>query len=766
MRYKYFVAALSFALAAPAVAQAPVTPALGRLVGRVVEAETGAPLPASRVELVQPHRTEFTHEDGVFTFTAVPAGTYTLAVGRVGYTTTTREVTVRAGQTTELQVDLSVRVVALDALVVTGTTGARSEREVFSPTSAVSGAELDRRLGSTVGATLERTPGVSVASIGPATARPVIRGLGGDRVLVLEDGARPGDLSASSPDHAVAVEPLTARRIEVVRGPMSLLYGSSALGGVVNVVRDEVPSALPEDMHGAASAQLSSVNRGAATGGYVTGKAGRIALRGEASARSAGDVRTPGDVLPNTDTRTFNASAGAAYVDDERGHVGAAYRVYDSEYGIPGGFVGGHPNGVDIRMRRQTVRAEGIFHPAARPFATLRTNANFTDYQHEELESDGNVGTRFDQQLLAGELFAQHEQWGPLLQGAFGVRGQWREVHTGGSLRTPATRDVTLAGYAVEEWVRGPLRLQAGARYDWTRVEPLEPGVIDVGGQQIPVAPRRFGAWSGSLGALYTWTDGVQTGASVSRAFRTPDFNELYSNGPHLAANSFDVGDPNLDAERGIGADVFARIDHGGVRAEVAAYLNQLNGYIFPSSRGQVILSRQGGRPLFRYTNEDARFWGWEADLEWEATPRLVLDATASQVLAAFTSERAPIPLVEIRFDRIDTTFVDASPYPPFIPPLNGRVGARYARDRWFAGGGAQWAMEQERTGDFEQPTAGYALADAFAGLRLLRGGQLHSVTLQVENLLDTEYRNHLSRIKDIMPQPGRNVSLLYRLSF
>ena len=764
-------AALVLALALPgrASAQAPAMgtgPRDGALVGTVVDSAGGAPIVAARVRVLEAHREDVTHDAGEFAVARVPAGTYTVVVQRIGYRPATRRVAVAGGERVELRVALAPAAVQLAPQVVTGTLTERSADESISPTSVVAGAELDRRVETTIAATLQGQPGVSVTSIGPATGRPVIRGLSGDRILVLEDGLRPGDLSSTSGDHAVSVDPLTARQIEVVRGPNSLLYGSSALGGVVNVVRDEVPTALPDRAHGVVSAQGSSVNDGATVGAYATRGVGPVALRVEGSGRTAADVRTPVGRLNNTDARTYGASAGAALVGDW-GHAGASYRFYDNAYGIPGGFVGGHPRGVNIEMRRHTVRGEAERHfREGAALSTVRATAQFSDYRHVEYEQSGAVGTRFGQDFAAADLLARHGALGPFSLGAAGARVQYRDVVTGGSLRTPSTEDVNVAGYVVEEAGRGRLRAQAGARYDWARFTPREDAVVVVGGEAVPVRPRTFGAVSGSLGALYELRPGVRLGASVSRAYRTPDFNELYSNGPHLAANTYDVGDPRLDEETGVGADAFARVTGDRGRLELAAFRNALANYITPASRGRVEIGTQGGVAQLQYTNADAVLAGFEADGELAVTRAVVAEGTLSYVRGRFTSALDPVPVFTTTPTGVDTSFVAASRAPPLLPPLNGRVGVRLERPRYFAGAGARLAARQERLGDFETPTAGYGLVDLTGGYRLLAGGRLHSFTLRVENLLDKEYRDHLSRTKAIMPEPGRNVSLVYRLAF
>ena len=742
----------------PAVAQTP-GPA-GSIVGTVTDSGSGLPIIAAEVRLTEQHRVDRTHADGGFEFSGLTAGRYVISVRRLGYREARQAVVVPDTGVARVNILLRAAAVELSPTVVTGSLSERAGEELLSPTSVLSGSNLDRKLDATLATSLLSQPGVSVTSISPVTARPVIRGLGGDRIVVLEDGQRPGDLSSMSGDHAVTIDPLTARQIEVVRGPMSLLYGSSALGGVVNVIREEIPTSRPDRLHGALSLQGTSVNNGVTAGGYLLHALGNVAVRGEVTGRTAGNTRTPVGELVNTGVSEVNASLGAS-VTGERGHAGASYRFYNNEYGIPGGFVGGHEQGVDISMRRHTARVETDLHQAIGPFSVLNITGTATDYFHTEFEPSGSIGTTFGQNFFTGEVTARHDAAGPLAMGAVGLRAQYRDITTGGSLQTPSTWDVSLAGFVVEEIGTGALRLQVGARYDWAHYVPREATFIDVGGVRVPVRERSFGAVSGSLGILYEMAEGVRVGASLNRAYRTPDFNELYSNGPHLAANSFNVGDPNLQSETGLGLDGFVRINRGRVSAEVAAFRNRMADFIFESSRGRAEIGTQGGRPRFQYTNESAVFTGTEGRFEWSLTESLALDASASYVSARFTSLRDSIPVITAT----DTTFVAASRYPPFIPPLNGQVGLRIDRTGWFASVAARYASKQDRLGDFEEPTAGYVVPNVSAGLRIVRGAQLHTITLKIDNAFDRTFRDHLSRIKAIMPEAGRNLSLLYRLT-
>lgn len=756
-----FVVVLCTAL--PLTAQTS-RPPHGVVTGDVVDAESGVPIAAAQVRLVPLlHHEQITRSDGRFALVDVEPGSYTLVVDRLGYGSTSIEVDVEPGATSVVHVEMKVSALELGGLVVnTGALSARSRDDVLSPVTTISGADLDRATDQTIAAMLDGRPGLASTSLGPTTARPLIRGLGGNRILMLEDGMRTGDMSSTSSDHAVAVEPLTARQVDVVRGPMSLMYGSSALGGVVNLVREEIPEALPDRPHGTVMLQGMSVNDGLTAGGFGSTALGPVAVRAEATARTFGDLATPVGDLVHTGGSTYDLALGAS-LPSEHLHGGGSYRFYANDYGIPGGFIGGHATGVDISMRRHAFRGEAEMHRDRGLFSSVEVEGGYTHYHHEELEPSGALGTSFVQDLFQGQMVARHRAEGALREGALGVQGQYRDIRTGGTLKTPSTWDYSVAGFAVEEMGSDALRLQLGLRYDMARYTPRDTtSFVTAGGERVPVRARDFAAFSGSAGLLWKAADALRLGASVSRAYRTPDFNELFSNGPHLAANSYDVGDPSLGKETGVGLDVFARVTTDRVHAEVAAYRNLLDGYVFPSSRGRAELGAQGGRPRFQYTNEDARFVGAEGEILAGLTDAWRLEASASVVHATFTSELAPIPV----FDGADTTFVDASKYPPLIPPAQGRIGVRYEHPGLFAGAGVKVVDRQDRLGDFESPTAGYALVDLTTGVRVVRGGTLHTVTLRLDNAFDREYRDHLSRVKDIMPGPGRSVSLLYRMAF
>jgi iron complex outermembrane recepter protein len=738
----------------------------GAIVGTLRDLETGDPVAGAQVRLREMRRTDLSRPDGRFHFLDVRPGRYTLTVERVGYAPADRSVTVMADETATLVIELRPSALEIAGLVVTGARGERGASEVYQPTSVISEAELRRRLATSLAATIAHEPGIHQQYNGPAASQPVIRGMGGDRVLVLEDGHRTGDLYATASDHAVSIDPLTAERIEVLRGPAALLYGSSALGGVVNVIREDVPRGLPERPSGTFSLQGESVNRGATAGVAALVPLGRVAIRAEASGRQAGDTRTPLGVLESTGIEGFNVAGGVSAVSSW-GYAGVAYRENRLDYGVPGEFdgqliPGAHPDGVDIETVRRSGRLEIGHLSGLGILSALELSASLVHYLHDEIEGradDGAAffGARFDQLSGGAELAIRHDHVDHLylLGGAAGLEFRGKDLRTQGS--APGTRSATESNVAVfvyEELGRAPFRLQAGLRYDWSRVSPYFDDPIVVGDRQVPVRERTFGSFSGSLAALVDIARDWTTGINVARAFRRPAIEELFSDGPHLADFSYDIGNPELDPEVGLGVDVFIRGSMPRLAVEGSVFANRLSNFIYYEATGELD-PRFRRYPVFEARGDDALFVGAEGRAQWEAAQNLVVDATVSSVRATRTATDDPLP---------------------DIPPLTASARVRYDAQRWFAMAGWDAAAAQNRVpravhvnGESihpQQPTAGSGLLNAGFGLRWTTAERLHSVTLRVDNVLDTVWRDHLSRIKDVAPQPGRNVQLLYRLSF
>jgi iron complex outermembrane recepter protein len=741
------VAVLTHTVAGGGAAQQRVEERGASIWGTVVSAETGAPIAAAYVRVSELGRNELSHRDGSFHFDRLAAGSYTIAVQRLGYAPVEQVVRATAGDTVRVTVRLRESAIQIPGVVVTGAGRERSAQETYRPTTVLNGAELRRRLGTSVAATLADEPGIAQRFNGPAASQPVVRGLSGDRVLVLEDGLRTGDVATTGADHAVTIEPLTAERIEVVRGPAGLMYGSNALGGVINVVRDEVARTLPERVTGTVSVQGESVNRGATAGGSVLVPAGHLAIRGELSGRTAGDTRTPLGVLPSTELGGYNGAVGMSWIGDA-GFVGASVRDYGLEYGVPGTFngeaiPGAHPGGVRVDLHRTAARAQAGWRPRVGPFNSLEAEGNYVRFWQDEIEDGGLVGTRFGQLLGTGNLIARHghEGEGIRVEGAFGLSFLARDFSAAGAFSgSHPANQYTIAGFVFEELGWAATRVQAGARYDLSRISPQQ----GPGGRAEGVRTREFGAVSGSFAALHDVHPGWTIGVSMARAFRTPSIEELYSDGPHLADYSFNIGNPELRSEVGHGLDAFVRVAVPRVHLDVTAFRNQISDYIFYAPTGQLD-PRFQRFPVYQATQGNSVLTGGEAKLQWEALRSVVVEGNAGYVRGTLREADSPLPS---------------------IPPLHAGLGVRYDSPLFFAGLAWDGTSAQNRVGEFETRTAAHGMWNGTGGVRWTMNGQLHSVTLQLRNLGDAVWYDHLSRVKDVAPQPGRNLQLLYRVSF
>jgi iron complex outermembrane receptor protein len=418
---------------------------------------------------------------------------------------------------------------------------------------------------------------------------------------------------------------------------------------------------------------------------------------------------------------------------------------------------------VDVELDRLVARAEAEVDRGLGPFEHLRLTGAFTAYDHQEIEASGGVGTAFDQTTGSFEVQAHHRDAGPFASGGIGARMETVDYRSDNGRDVVDTRELSFALFAVEEWRSDGFSLQGGTRVDLSRIEPRGPTTTVRG---VEARERTFSEVSLSLAGLYEVREGIRAGVSLARSVRAPSTEELFSQGPHLAAYTFEVGNPELDVETGLGVDVFVRVTRPTLSAEIVGFATRIQDYSFVANTGE----QRGSLFVYRYENHDAFFSGGEASLEWTPGPGWVLGGNASLVHA--TNREADEPL-------------------PQIPPLRGRVSARRERETWFVEATMDWSARQGRVpsrpefppnspgycdedpgpfcrpvpGDF-LPTSGYAVLGASAGHRWIRGNTIHSLTLRGENLTDTTYRNHLSRLKELTPEAGVGVTLLYRVAF
>jgi iron complex outermembrane recepter protein len=731
-------------LAVVAAAQPPED--CGRILGRVVSAEDGRGLPLCHATLVDLDRSTTSDGEGFFVFLHVPAGPHFLRVSHLGFRDHSDRLLLDAGDSLVLELALVAQPLALAELSVEGERE-RVER-LHEPALRLRAAELQREQGMTLAATLDRQTGIASRSMGPAPARPVLRGHSGERLLLLADGASTGDLSATSADHAVAIEPLAARSVDWIRGAETLLYASGAAGGVLDVEQGLVPSELRLKPTGSAALSAESGNRGLGGALRLDASAGLLAWNIDGTLRRAGDAGTPRGRLANSELRTGGLSTGLALIGD-RFRIGAAGTIYRSDYGIPGGFVGGHPQGVDIELARRNLRLSGDWRPRGPGLRFLRGSLALARYGHGEYESSGLLGIEFAVESADARLEAGLGPWLGFREGRIVAEGGWRDFSTGGLSHAPDTDEQRLAlAWLEHALLPGGWHLRLALRGEHKTLSPDRERVSLVVGH---IRERRFGGAAAAL-QLDTpaWSAAgwrFEAGGGLQRSWRPPTVEELFSGGPHLAAYSYEVGNPELAAERGWLADGSLEARRGALRLRVSAHGQRFEGYIFPSFSGRLS-PRRADLYEYRSLGRDAILGGIELDGDWRRGPWSLL-AGASL----------------LRGD-----LVDGGPLPA-VPPPGGRLRLEHRLGDLSLGLQAVGALAQERLYQAEDPaalpeerSAGWLRLDLDLGWRLAGSGRLQQLDLRLENALDREYRNHLSRIRSVMPEAGRSLRLAWRV--
>ena len=678
-------------------------------------------------------------------------------------------------------------------VIVTAPGPDRSADELVGNATAIDREDILQNLSSTLGDTLDRQPGVTTTFFGQGASRPVLRGLGAERVQVLTNGIGVIDASAASPDHQVSADGIDAEAIEILRGPAALAYGGQAIGGVVNVIDGLIVEELPDaPMSGDLFGAHNSVNEGTELAGRGQFVAGDFVLSLSASQRDFDNFDIPDfaessllraleeaeedhgdededheeeeevrDTLENSFLETQTLAAGLSWVGDNA-FLGVAVRQQTSEYGLPGhGHEHEHEHGddddddhgdegeeeeenpfIDLEQTRIDVRG-GV--TVNNGFLTDVTGSlAIVDYEHTEFEAPGEAGTVYESDGVEGRLEFGHEIGN--FAGAFGVQFLDKTLDATGAeafISETDTQSVGVFLYETQEWASG-FGVEGGLRAEQVELDNVNAGSVD------------FSLFSGSLGIHQHFASGLFLGGQVSYTERAPNESELFAFGPHLATQQFEVGNATLNKETGVNLEATARWrgDNGGIGINVFA--TEFNDFIYLTPglafEDGVVSDEADGLPVFAFTQEGASFLGGEIYADY---------AIDGGLFGADWTFDASVDFVE--------GDLDSGGNVPFIPPVTLNAGADADWGAFALGAAITVAEDQVDEGEGSLITDGYTTLDLRGSLALSEfgiGADGTQAFIEARNVTDEEVRYATSVLKDVAPAPGQNIRVGVRVAF
>ncbi len=741
------------------------TASAATLAGKVLD-ERGQPMLSVNVQIPSLQVGLRTDTKGEFRFENVPNGTYEVRFTFIGYQLIVRNITVTTGMAA-LEIHMEVQSLEMDVVTVTG------EKKLLAASQSVvvlEAQELDKNRGQTLGETLESVPGVTTLSTGPAVAKPVVRGLHSQRVLILNAGvAHEGQQWGG--DHAPEIDPFAPARIEVLKGAASVQYGAGAIGGVIRIL----PKVLRRNpgFNGNLTMNGFSNNRQGASSLMLEGGLNRIrglAWRVQGSVRRAGTAKTPSHYLENTafDERNWSFALGInrekVGIEAYYSHFGTDLGIYaeshiGNTYNLLAAIVRGQPTNVgsftyDITSPKQVIRHDLFslrYRYRSDGIGTLETTYAQQYNRRKEFDAHDPIKPGFDLGLLSqsAEIVFKHLPTTHLIgKLGFSLQRQENNRFSSGFL-IPDFLAYTTGVFAYEQWTGDRWFFEGGVRYDYRRQD-----IVSNARHNVPGGVQTFNNLSGALGATYQATSNFSVFVNVGQAWRPPSVNELFSGGVHHGAAQIEQGDPNLRSETSINTDLTLRYRNDRVHAEFSGYYTFFNNFInlFPEKR--VALTIRGAFPVFSYVQGNARFSGFDSHVEFDVNEYLAVHGSASIVRGQNLETDEPLFLItpprfalgaEIGFPEVGR-IVDHS--------LDFDLSIVRKQNRFPQGA------------DFVDPPGGYQLVDLYYGVVIPIGSNSIRTQIGAHNLFNTKYRDYLSRYRYFIDDLGRNITLRISIPF
>jgi iron complex outermembrane receptor protein len=724
--------AAALAVAVVGLLRADPPTAVSTLTGRVTDT-AGTPLDQVRVTVLEANRSTLTGPEGRYEIAGLPTGTYAVSLALLGYAPQVHRVTLRDGVVT-LDVTLRPTLIELQELQVTASALATTSLTSPQPTSIMSGDEVQSNRAASLGETISALPGVRNFSTGSGIGKPVIRGLSSNRVLVLADGQRLEN-SQWGDEHGPNIEAGEAARIEVIRGPASVLYGSDALGGVVNVITPELPDALGRDPFVAGKFIAGFATNNEQPDGTVTleGAKEGFGVRGSFTGRTSDDVRTPAGRLFNSGGRTLNGSVAAGH-RGSWGSIAATYTHRDERVEIHEDPAEDPTATPFQRIGEDRVHLHAILPAGA---SHLDVDLGYERNRRREFEEEGAIDVALGllSRTYSADLRLHHPPVGGIagIVGVTGLRNEFDKF--GAETLIPNNAYTNLGVYAFEQVEIGRWNLALGGRYDYRRLRVEDDADLGVVAQR-----RTYNSVTGNLGVLYRVAEPVALVLNLGRGYRSPSAFDLFSNGVHEGTLRFERGDSTLRNETSVNTDLALRIQGRNVVAEIGGFANFIDNFTFPDPSGQI--DPGSGLQIFDISQGQGRLTGFEAAIDFHPAPFLHLRGTADYTRGQNRTTDLPLP---------------------FIPPFRATYSARLegGPDGWvqnpYLSIGGESNVKQSRIDPEDFAPGGYTLANLAGGFAVPLGGKSVSFDLQLRNVFDKAYAAFLSRYKTYALDPGRN---------
>ena len=724
---------------------------LYKVSGKIIDSETLKPIPFVALHIDKINRYTITDANGEFIFNNLPKGEYEIDISRLGYKERNINIVLKEKPNLTLSIKLSLITFSTDSLVVSAD-NYNSTSHLTGKSYKLYGDEIRRNFGITLSETISRIPGVEMRSNGVSTTRPVIRGLDGYRVQLRLDGNIMQDVSATYSDHAVTMNSDNAIEIDIVKGPEALQYGSNMVGGIVNVIKNIIPNSMPNKLNGviSMSGDLAAPGGGFGIQTNIPIESQSLSVGLDLNGRYHLDQITPIGTIKNTYNQNTDNTIGLTKFT-KWGYIGGSFNSFLSNYGVAPNDKG-HLEGVDIELEKYSFNVRSEIYPKINKISRFKIDYNYANYFHLELESQVPriIGMEFGQTNHSLNFTGSNNALGFFDEGIFGIDYTYTDYLVNGA-GTPHSESYDIGAFLVQEIGFNKFNLKIGSRFDYANRNPKVRKISDLIGK---LESKNYYALSGSISSTIMLSEQQTFSFSSARTFRPPSLDELFSEGPHLASYSFDIGNTNLKGERAWTSEINYELMSSRIMVFASLFRNYFDSYNFFMNTNQAS-NRYPDLYYYQVKGVEAEMMGFEGELYFSIANKHSIKTSFSFIKSDFreddNSSFKPIPFTPPL--KISTEYI--------FNFTNGNTGVIYT-----------FSDKQDRVGEFETITESYNKLDFYLQYNLinkknlLKASTLSTLSINVQNIFDTEYYNHLSRIKDLMPEMGRRFMISYKIYY